>query len=330
MQDKNSVDSKAYIVQLIYRIPYLLLLAVMGAVLGSVIYLIIMFISTRTTEYEIQTRFYIDFKDEIIEAKASYNAYTWNDVLGLDEILGVMMEKIGDGYDREVIKSMMKAEILSDVRYLLVTITGDNPDDIVMIRSLLKEALENYGQNKKEFDSIYQIEEGKVEEIKVDFFTWRAAVLGAVAFFLFGLFVESLKFGIGGRFYTKSDITERLALEALGIEYKHSASVKFDSYEKKRQAEEHKKLVYNLEYLGYSLDNVMKLTLDYDFSSKGYGELKKYKGVVIAIPTDVYCVARITDILQNLKIQNINVVGAILTDVDIRWYHMYMFGLGRK
>ena len=241
MKDKNSVDSKAYIVQIIYRMPYLLSMAVIGAILGSGLYLIIMLISTRTTMYEIQTRFYVDFTDEIIDAKDSYNAYTWNTVLGIDDILGRMMETIGDKYDRDVVKSMMKAEILSDVRYLLVTITGDNPDDIVIIRSALKEAIENFGQTKKEFDSIYQIEEGKVKEIKVNFFTWRAAVLGAAASFLIGLFIETLRFGIGARFYTRSDITDRLGLDALGIEYKYSDDLKSDSNKKKKQIEEHKK-----------------------------------------------------------------------------------------
>lgn len=323
MEDTNRVDIKAYIVELIYRIPYILWISAIGAVVGSGLYLTIILISTRTTEYEIQTRFYIDFTD--MEAKNSYNAFTWNTVLGVDEIMDNIMNVIGDKYDRDLVKNMMNAEILSDVRYLLVTITGDNPEDIAIMKKALVDSLEKYGQTKKEFNRIYVIEEGKIAEKKVNLFAWRAAILGATIFLLIELFTETIRFGIGSRFYSRSDIKDKLKLNALGIEYKCSTHVMSGSIEKKKQQDE--KIIYHLEYLGYSLDDILFITFDYDFVTKGYNEFRNYKGIVIEIPARVDCREKVTDILLDFRIQNINVVGAILVNVDVRWYNMYMFGL---
>ena len=106
---REGIDSKAFLICLLRRIPYMLLIGLTGAIIGSGLYLLIMVISNRTPVYVQETEYYIDFADGRLEAKDYYNDFTWNDVMATDEILGRTMEELGTSYDRNEIKNMITA-----------------------------------------------------------------------------------------------------------------------------------------------------------------------------------------------------------------------------
>ena len=318
MRDKYSIDSKAFLVQLICRIPYLLLISVAGAVLGSGLYLLIMVVSTRTTMYENETEYYIDFAEGRLEAKDYYNAFTWNDVLQTDLILGKMMETLGSDFDREEVGAMISAQMLSDVRYLTVFIRSSEPKDISKISEALKGALEDFPKEKDEFDRIYQIENNGVKEIETNYFTWRAALLGGIVLLLFALFVESVRFAVGSRFYTRTDVTKWLGIPAFGIRYKGNS---LDDNQERQ-------IISHLATLGYSMDRVVFLSVENN-DNICYEELREKDGVVLLVPFGVDCKEITLDIIQNLNIQDINIIGVILTEVSRKWYKLYMGALSK-
>lgn len=322
MRDANNVDSKAFLVQLIFRIPYLLLIAVTGAVLGSGLYLIIMTINTRVTVYENETKYYIYFNDAKFNAPDYYNDYTWeHEVIRSDLVLGKMMDMLGDGYDRKEVGSMLSSRILADVRFLTVTIKGEDKDKVEKVSKALNEALQLLAEDETIIDinKITQIEDTGVNAIKTKYFTWRAAVFGAVAFLLVAAFAESIKFAIGTRIYTKGDLSNKLSIPALAVYYK-----KENNDLGKRQMEVH------LEHMGYSIDDISYVSFDEQLEKNRYNELRSKRGVVITIPAGVETVPMINETIQNLQIQDITIVGAILTDVNKNWYKMYCTGIKKN
>ena len=84
---QEGIDSKAYLLCFLRRIPYMLLIGLTGAIIGSGLYLLIAAINNRTTVYMQETEYYIDFAPGRIDAKDYYNAFTWNDVMGTDLIM---------------------------------------------------------------------------------------------------------------------------------------------------------------------------------------------------------------------------------------------------
>ena len=218
-QWREGIDSKAFLVQLLYRMPYMLLLGVAGAVIGSGLYLIIMTVFSGQQMYKAETEYYIDFADGRLEAKDYYNDATWNDVMATDLILGNIMSILGEEYDRNEIKDMITADILSDVRYLTITVEGEDEALVAAVSDVTKISLENFGKRMDEFDSIYQIEDNGVAAETVKLFTWRAALLGFVLGVIVMLVKVSLEFGVGDRFYTRKDILKYLNIPALGVFY---------------------------------------------------------------------------------------------------------------
>jgi len=112
---------------------------------------------------------------------------------------------------------MITAAILSDVRYLTITVRGEDAAEVDAVRDALGMALEEFGALKREFDTIYRIREQETALEKIPYFGWRAAALGAVIAAAVYAFVTAFRFCLGSAFYTKRDITVRLGLPAYGM-----------------------------------------------------------------------------------------------------------------
>lgn len=345
----EGIDSKAFLVQLLYRMPYMLLLGVAGAVIGSGLYLIIMTVFSGPQMYQAETEYYIDFADGRLEAKDYYNDFTWNDVMATDLILGNTMSILGEGYDRNEIKNMITADILSDVRYLTITVEGENEALVAAVSDVTKISLENFGKNKDEFDSIYQIENNGVIAETVKLFTWRAALLGFVLGVIAMLVKVSLEFGVGDRFYTRKDILKFLNIPALGILYKNGNSVckieemdlnnnltyivnKSDGHcEKKEDISNNAEVVI----LGFSdvcaMEDIKRqfkqdieiISMAEEITNDSYEKIRQAQIVLLAVPFGVSARRKIEECIENLEIQDCHITGAILTDCSRGWMKLY-------
>lgn len=189
--EKTGIDSRALFATYMIKLPRLLILAVAGAVLGSGLSLIVALLQMHERYYVSETEYYVEFAEGQLEAKHHYNDFTWNDVLTSNEILGRAMELLGDGYDRSQVQEMLTADILSDVRYLTITVRGLDWNQVESVKNAIGTALEVFGQTKKEFDRIYKIDDLEIVQEEIPLFTGRAAVLGGILAVCAGIFFNS-------------------------------------------------------------------------------------------------------------------------------------------
>lgn len=349
---QEGIDSKALLVCFLRKLPYLLLMGVAGAVLGSGLYLLITVLTSGGTIYQAETEYYIEFAEGRIDAKDYYNDFTWNTVMATDWILGNTMEILGSGYDRNEIGNMITADILSDVRYLTITVRGADAELVDIVSEATKlslESLVNRVEKIDEIDSIVQIKSNGVEQIKEPLFTWRAAFLGAVFGILTGAFGMVSVFTIGGRYYTKEGLSRSLGIPVYGLLYGMSGNKsEADGMQEKvlGLALQHcmektcgKKLV--LMDVGESgsaqrckelLTSVCKEELadveisvqNSDIVSKdNYNEIRQTNGVILAIPFGKSCREAAKDKILQLENQDCKVLGAILVEVDRKWMRLY-------
>ncbi|MDE5825876.1 MAG: hypothetical protein K2H91_14535, partial [Lachnospiraceae bacterium] len=138
---QQGVDSRAMLATFIIKLPKLLILAVAGAVLGSGLNLFVVLVKIQNRCYVSETEYYVAFDKGQDDARHWYNDFTWNDVLTTDGILGRAMELLGNGYERSQVKEMIRADILSDVRYLTITVKGQNAAQVAEIKDALGTAL---------------------------------------------------------------------------------------------------------------------------------------------------------------------------------------------
>ena len=348
---KEGIDSRALLMCFLKKIKYLLLIGVTGAVLGSGLYLLIMGINNLDPVYEKEMEFYVDFEDKNWEAKHHYNDYTWNDVIGTDLIMGEVMKVLGDDFlsSREEVKSMISAHIYSDVRYLTINVTGPVAAKVEAVSDALTKTLENFGQNMAEFDAISLIEDNQVQKHKVEYFSIRACLLGAVLAMLLASFVWAIDFCMGDAFYTKRDVNKALQIPALGVLFDkgNEADGKYEkelqlalSYLAKQVGEDKEKTSFVLvdvskEALAENVKGLLETlygdTLGCELATQIYpvteeadfDQLRSTDGVLLVVPFGKRIRVTAEEMIMQLQNQDVKVSGVILAGADKKWMHGY-------
>ncbi len=332
----EGIDSRALLTCFIKRLPLMLTLAVTGAVIGSGLNLILAFVDLASPMYVSETEYYIDFADGRYEARDYYNAYTWNDVIAADKlILCGVMDMLGDGYDRETVKNMINAEILSDVRYLTVTVKGADAETVDKVQKALRVSLEHFGTVMDEFDCIYLIDDLGIKKAQARFFYWRAALLGALALLSIGIFGLAFRFCLGDCVYTKDDVRKYFGLPAYGLLYADKNDA--DGRQEKMLAEalmsvsgEDGRLVFADASDGrIAKEFIIKLgelkLLDDKICMEAF-DRKSGSGVretIFVIPFGVPCRQRVEDEINQLELLGFKVKGAVLAEADKGWTRLY-------
>ena len=342
---QQGVDSAAMAATLVTKLPVLLVLAVAGAILGSGLHLIIAFMQTREPVYISETEYYIDFAEGRYEAKDYYNDFTWNDVLATDLILGRAMELLGENNDRNQIRSMISADILSDVRYLTITVKGGNAELVRNVKDALGTALEEFGRHMEEFDAIDKIEDLEIVQEQPQYFTLRAALLGACLFVAAGTFIILLRFCKGSEFYTKNDISKVLGIPAYGLtvrsRQKNNDSDAFENHQRAKLTENMRMLTDQYPELflmdasdGDATEAFLKNIRTCDIKTDGmkpYGvdHNDKSCAILVVIPFGKHYREKITDEIYDARLKGYTIAGAVLTDVDRTWARIY-YGIFKR
>lgn len=347
---QEGIDSKALLVCFLQKLPYLLLMGVTGAVLGSGLYLLIAVCTSEGTMYQAKTEYYIDFAEGRIDAKDYYNDFTWNTVMATDWILGNTMEMLGYGYDRNEVDDMITADILSDVRYLTITVEGADAELVGTISETTKLSLESLVSRVEKvadsIDSIEQIRNNGVQQIEEPLFTWRAAFLGAVCGILVYAFWIAASFCMGSRYYTKQAIMQSLGIPIFGLLYARNNEAEGVQEKALQLALKHqmekeacKQVVFmdacGGKYAETCYENLSKLYTEEQLGAsftvqsfpiqkkEDYDVMRKTAGVVLTIPFGKSCREAVVEEINQLQNQECNILGVILVEVDRRWMKLY-------
>lgn len=340
---QQGIDSRAMLTVFLARLPRLFLLAVAGAVLGSGLYLMAALDASRNACYVSETEYYIEFEEGRYKARDYYNAFTWNGAIKGDEILGRAMELLGSGYDREDVEMMITAAILSDVRYLTVTVRGQEAAQVEAVKEALGTALEEFGALKKEFEEIYKIKDRETALEKIPYFGWRAAFLGAVIAAACGAFATAFHFCLGSAFYTKRDITVRLGLPVYGMTFEPARRKERDCGIARQQAE---MLAGGLSMLAQQYRKIVLVDAAHGQEASAFLEEITCRGLVDNICCEIYdrkkelyegqdtaFVAvipfgrtyreKIQDEIAYVQLRGGRVVGAVLVQAQTWWMRFY-------
>lgn len=344
--EKTGIDSRALFATYIIKLPRVLILAVAGAVLGSGLSLIMALLQMQERCYVSETEYYIQFAEGQLDAKHHYNDFTWNDVLTSNEILGRAMELLDDSYDRSQVKEMLTADILSDVRYLTITVRGLELNQVEAVKNAIGTALEIFAQTKEEFDSIYKIDDLEIVQEEIPLFTWRAAALGGFLAVCAGVFWIALYFSMGSVFYTKRDITKHTGMSVYGMTF---AGLHKKDHFRAVQDRQLKMLSENLQRLTQVHSRILLFDASggqeaaaflQEIQKQGFADCAQFQifdskndkqtvknAVFLAVIPFGKCYReRIIDEMDFVQLQGGSIAGAVLVKANIFWTAIY-YGL---
>lgn len=203
------MDIRKLLLCFMRKIGIVLLAAAAGAILGGAVYAAVRTVPESEREYQAMLKIYLDFAaDETGEVYQAYNGYTWNDLMATEPILDVTMGYLPGDYAREEVMAAVKAEILSDLRLLTITVTTHEADTCDRIADAVGRSLTDLGNTAKEFRSIRVIQTAKAKLVVADA-RWRQAILiGMVLASAFVLTGMLLYYVLDDRIMTASDLRQ--------------------------------------------------------------------------------------------------------------------------
>lgn len=302
----EGMDCKKLMLCLIQKIWVVVLAAVMGALLGGGIYLFYHVVLNSNREYRAQSKVYLDFApDESGEIYQEYNGYTWNDLMATTRILDSTMSYLQDGYTEEEVTTATKAEILSDLRLLTITITTSDADKTAEILKATDLSLVDMGAREKEFIEIEVIKETEPELVAVDDRLFQAVLLG-FGIALFGaLLGMALLYVFNDKIYVPTDIKSVTDLPFAGFMF---------DLEKGKKGAAKKKTEQWLASMQKDLEE-----------SKEH--LQQAESVFVEIPYAKMTRTELSYQLEHLKVTGVPVAGIVIRDADVRfikWYYSHL------
>lgn len=212
----RGMDLKRLALYLQKKIWLVIMLAILGATCGGIIYQVVRSMKM-PVEYASVSKLYISFgNDENGDVYQYYNGYTWNDLIDADPILDIVMSSL-PGYDRDQVREATKAEILSDIRLLTITVRGDNEKFVREIRNAMESGLREYARDAEELNQIAVIRSGAPERIYWDERTTEACVTGAVILGILAMLIIGFSYVLDESVYVQEDLEKKYACRALGI-----------------------------------------------------------------------------------------------------------------
>ncbi len=214
----QSWQGRALWLRLRSRLWILPLLAIIGALVGGGIYFLVTCVFADAREYQEVSKLYIDFAyDETGTVYDYYNGATWTDLLTAEPRLSEAIEEAIPDISLEEVKASVKAEILSDIRLMTVTVTNADREKTERMAQAVNQALQSFGEQAKEFEKItFLSAEGPSLELISDR-TRNAVLLGGVIGLLLAAILLWIRVLTGDGIYAPEEVTERFDLPVLGV-----------------------------------------------------------------------------------------------------------------
>lgn len=314
----EGMDIKKYMLCLLGRLPFLL-----GAVIGGVLLSVIVYTAVRTVpeserEYQAFAKIQLDFAaDETGEAYQAYNGYTWNDLMATDPIMNLILGNLSADYDREEVAEALRAEILSDIRILTLTVTTNSPTSTDEILGAAVQALESYGVQAKEFLAINGIQTTQAKLVVADSRMVQAVLLGALLGFLISFLGLSLYYVMDDRILVAGDV--RRVTEAPFLGYVSGMETLQQDYER------------NLAYLQEKWGGlyVCEIEKEKPLDEETFHAVRETGGVVLSLPFGGVHGTFARYLIEQLKTQECELRGIVIRGADgcfLRRYYGSAFG----
>ena len=344
---KEPFDTKLFVLRFIKKIHWVLMGMLIGALLIGSGYYVKKVIFGGPVEYEITTKYYIEYTNinpETGELHNYINGATWKEWVVADWFVDKVWQlatrkvNITEKYNvkKEDLKNFFFADLPSDIRIPISRVTTPYEELTVLLNESLQETYFAFESEHPEMSSIEIIDETPMQKADKDVRLLRAIILGAVVGGFLGAFGLSLWIIWDDTIIIPETFNYRYHIPMIG-------------YLDKNGAADTKEIITNMDYLFNSEGKYALVTmgeklkgeelLKYlkqeeaanvfgveELDSESYDMMRQSQGILLAVGAGENHGKAIEHVLEELKLQKCQVTAAILYAADSKLINCYRFG----
>lgn len=211
-------DLKLLLIYLIQRIRFVAYFVIFGALIFASVYYLKTFVLVEEHEYVATGELYLVYNDDVRLESVYINDYTWQTLVHTDKVIEYAMSHISSNVTEEELKAAVTAGLVSDVRFVALKVTTNNPELSVEIAQAFQLAIIEMAEEMVDIDSITVFTEAdSAEQITTDNRTVRMACTGAVIGFVLSFMGIILQYIFDDSIYAAGQFERRFGIPVIGI-----------------------------------------------------------------------------------------------------------------
>lgn len=327
----EGMDCKKYFLLFLGKVWFAALAALLGGVLGGGIYLFSHVAINNNREYQAESKIYLTFApDESGEIYQAYNGYTWNDLMATEPILNTTMAFLPEDYTEEEVIAATRAEILSDLRLLTITITTSNPDRTAEILKATNRSLVELGKQAEEFRGIEIYRETEPKLVTMTPRLLQAVLVGLALALVSALLAMALFYVLDDKIYVPGDLKCVTELPFVGFCFGEEPGKTAKSGREERLSENLRAdFEQNRAHLTKKTGTLTTFHLEkhQTVAEEMYDKLRESAGVLLAVPYGKMDRTTLRYRIEQFSLQECRLAGIIIQDADTRllkWYYNHL------
>lgn len=324
-------DHRSVYLRTIHRIWIVPVSGVCLALLFFLIYTAVIVTVQGQRQYETMATYELSFayNENTRTAYDYYNAATWQGLLFTHPgIYETIEAELPAGMTLEEAQADTKADLISDIRFLSVTVTCDTKEKAEDLSKAIQDALVQFGESAEEFDAITFLSATEPELVTVQDRSRNAALLGLVLGLVFSALVLWMREILDDAVYTPEEVRRRYHIPALAVTKKQGGAP-LPAFLEREMADNRRDLLEKTEgsvfLVGLSDKEeqaAAKALADPRFVPAGEADLSG-KTVLLVLVWGSARGTRTEHLLERLLDLGAKVPGAVLLDSDGKFLRRY-------
>lgn len=216
--ENEPTDLKLLLLYFLKRSRFVVYSVIIGALLFASVYYLKTFVLVEEKSYVATGELYLVYADDVRLDNVYINDYTWQNLVQTDVALEFALERIDSEVTEEFLKSAVTAGLVSDVRFVTLKVTTNDPELSVEIAQAYQEAIIQLGEEMVDIDKVTVFTNADTAtEITTDNRVVRMAVTGAVTGAVLSFFAILLQYVFDDSIYVAGQFERRYAIPVIGV-----------------------------------------------------------------------------------------------------------------
>lgn len=214
----ESADLKLLLIYFIKRIRFLVYFTAFGALIFASVYYMKNFVFVDEHEYVATGELYLVYADDVRLDNVYINDYTWQNLVKSDKAVEYAMSEIYSNVTADYLREAVTAGLVSDVRFVTLTVTTNDPELSVEIAQAYQNAIKVLGEEMVDIETVTVFTDADTaEEVVADNRIVRMAVTGGVIGLILSFFGILFQYVFDDSIYVTNQLESRYGIPAIGV-----------------------------------------------------------------------------------------------------------------
>lgn len=213
----EAADLKLLLIYFIKRIRYVFYAVIAGVFLFAATYYLTTYVFADEQQYVVTGEFYLVYSDDVRLDNVYINDYTWQNLIKTDKAVEHAMTKIRSNVTEEYVRDSVTAGLVSDVRFVTLTVTANEPDLAIEIANAFQDTIFFLAEEMKDIDTVTVFTKpDSAQKVTIDDRTGRMAITGAVLGVVVSVTWIVLQYVFDDSVYVPRQFEQRYGIPVIG------------------------------------------------------------------------------------------------------------------